>query len=95
MEVPIQACLRIMKSQESVSMSGQMTKPTRVSGNAIKCTGQASWSGRTANVMKASLSMTKERGEAYSSGKMAGYTRDNGSRASSMELVLLQVKKES
>ena len=40
-------------------------------------------------------SMTKERGEAYSSGRTAGFTRVSGSRASSTELVHLQAKKES
>ena len=95
MEVPIQACSKIMKSQELVSMSGQMKNSTKESGSVIRCTGKASWSGRMANVMKANSSMTKERAEAYSSGRTAEFTRDNGWRVSSTELVLLQVKKES
>jgi hypothetical protein len=92
MEVPIQDNSKIMKFQDLENTFGQTTKSMRVCGSAIRCTVRVSFFGKMANDMRASSSMTKERDEAYSSGKTAEYTKANGSTASSTELVFLHPK---
>lgn len=74
------------------STFGLMGKCMTDNGRKTRCTVKVCSFGEMARDMKVSSSMTNEKAEAHSSGKMAGGTRETGARASNMEWAYLPAK---
>jgi hypothetical protein len=85
MEVCIQETSSTMKYQGEESISGLMESLTRVNGRKIKCMVMVFSHGKTRRDMKATLSMTREKGRGSSSGRMVESMMECGRMGSNME----------